>query len=315
MWPVVQKVDPMKIRFWGVRGSIPCPGPSTVKYGGNTSCIELSFDGLERRIILDAGTGIRELGNDLMMRSDNGSPLPVEIFVTHTHWDHIQGFPFFTPIYIPKTKIKIYGPAADEQDTFRDAMVGQLSYRYFPVRQLELSADIEYTELKEGRFDLGDGLVLTTKYLNHPLPCQGYRFTYRDKAICTAYDTEPFQNLFETDPDDSSYDEAMANEGQLAADDFNRSIAEFVAGADVLIYDGQYTEEEYVSSKVGWGHSSIEHAIAEGKRNRVKHLVIFHHEPLRTDDQLDRLAEMYSTTDVPDEPVISFAQEGMEIEV
>ncbi|MEE8397604.1 MAG: MBL fold metallo-hydrolase [Desulfobacterales bacterium] len=305
----------MKMKFWGVRGSIPCPGPNTVKYGGNTSCIELCFEDLKRHIVIDAGSGLRELGNDMMTRSTNGLELPVEIFVTHTHWDHIQGFPFFTPIYIPKTEIKIYGPATGEHETLMDAMTGQLSYRYFPVRESELSAKIEYTELKEGRYDLGDGLILTTKYLNHPLLCQGYRFTYQDKTICTAFDTEPFLNLFEMDPDDPSYDEAMVNEGQMAADDLNRGIAEFVAGADVLIYDGQYTEEEYLASKVGWGHTSIEQAVAEGRRNGVKHLVLYHHEPVRTDAELDQLTEKYSTSHAPDEPVISFAQEGMEIEV
>ena len=135
----------MKIKLWGVRGSIPCPGPNTVKYGGNTACIELCFGETNRCIIIDAGSGIRELGNDLLSRCRLPSLDTIEIFITHTHWDHIQGFPFFAPIYDPKMKIKIYGPATYGDETVKDAMTGQLSYRYFPVRQAELASKLIFT--------------------------------------------------------------------------------------------------------------------------------------------------------------------------
>lgn len=305
----------MRIRFWGVRGSIPCPGPSTVKYGGNTSCIEVRFKDLERLIILDAGSGIRELGNDLMVRYKNEPSPLVDILITHTHWDHIQGFPFFSPIYSPNMRIRMYGPATDNHETFREAMAGQLSYRYFPVRQSELSAEIDYTELTEDRFDLGDGLILTTKYLNHPLLCLGYRLTYKDKAVCTAYDTEPFQNLFSMDPDDPSYDRALVEEGEQAAEDLNRGVADFYSGADVLIHDAQYTADEYASGKAGWGHSPMERVVVEAGRKGVKHLVLFHHGPLRTDAQLDCLAAKFSTRDATGSMDVCFAREEMEIEV
>ena len=180
----------MKIKFWGVRGSIPCPGPQTVKYGGNTSCLELRFMNPERRIIIDAGTGIRELGNYMMTHDLPKGPIVAEIFLTHTHWDHIQGFPFFAPIYIPGTKLRVYGPVIyHEDETIENVVGGQLAYRYFPVRQEELAAEIEYIDLSESRLDLGDGIMLTTKYLNHPLLCLGYRFEYRGKVFCTAYDS------------------------------------------------------------------------------------------------------------------------------
>ena len=152
----------MKIKFWGVRGSIACPGTHTTKYGGNTLCIELRFEDPPRLIIMDAGTGLRELGNHLMAHDLSKGPLNVEIFITHTHWDHIQGFPFFTPMYVPGTKLKVYGPVTYEEDALENVLGGQWIYRYFPVRHTELASEIEYIDLKEGRFELGDGIMITT---------------------------------------------------------------------------------------------------------------------------------------------------------
>lgn len=303
----------MKIKFWGVRGSIPCPGPHTMKYGGNTACVELRFE--DRLIIIDAGSGIRDLGNHMVSHDLPKGPMKTEIFLTHTHWDHIMGFPFFTPIYIPGTKLKVYGPVTYEDDTLKDIVGGQLAYRYFPVRQTELAAAIEYIDLKEGHFDLGDGIMVTTKYLNHPILCLGYRFEHRGKVLCTAYDTEPFQNVFSTDPDDPSYDEAMAHEGEQVSREQNQLLEKFMTGADLVIYDAQYTREEYQSSKIGWGHSSVEYAIAAAQRTKVKRLALFHHEPVRNDDQLDELTKRYCNSDYAGETEVFFAREGMEIEV
>jgi phosphoribosyl 1,2-cyclic phosphodiesterase len=305
----------MKIRFWGVRGSIPCPGPNTVRYGGNTSCIEICFEDLERLIVLDAGSGIRELGNDLMTRyKDRSAPL-IEVFVTHTHWDHIQGFPFFAPIYIPNMKIHIYGPATDHRETLQKTIAGQLSYQYFPVRQNELSAEIEYTELTEGHLDLGDGLTVATKYLSHPLRCLGYRFAYQNKTVCTVYDMEPFQNLFSMDPDDPDYDGALVEEGRQAAEDLNQGISDFYSGTDILIHDAQYTAHEYASGRVGWGHSPMDQVVADADKSGVKHLTLFHHDPFRTDAQLDHLAERFCTREKAVGTRVILAREGMEIEV
>jgi len=305
----------MNIKLWGVRGSIPCPGPYTAKYGGNTSCIALRFEEPERLIIIDAGSGIRELGNDIMADAHHNGPIKVEIFLTHTHWDHIMGFPFFSPIYVPGTQIKIYGPVSFGDDTLEDVVGGQLTYRYFPVRRAELSAEIEYTDLKEGRFDLGDGIVLTTKYLNHPLLCLGLRFEHQGKVICTAYDTEPFRNLFCSDPQDPCYDKVMAHEGEIVAREENRRVEEFLTGADLLIQDAQYTREEYESSKVGWGHTSLEYAIAMAKRSSVKKMAIFHHDPLRRDDQIEELTKKYCNADHANGTEIFFAREGMDMEL
>ena len=186
----------MTVKFWGVRGSIPCPGPTTVDYGGNTACLELRFGDEERLIIIDAGSGIRSLGNYLMQHDLPKGPIDTSIFITHTHWDHIMGFPFFTPIFIPGSSITIYGPVTYEDEGLDRIIGDQLTYRYFPVKHSELAAKIKYVALKESTMDLGDGIKVTTKYLNHPILCLGYRFEYEGRVFCTVYDTEPFRNLF-----------------------------------------------------------------------------------------------------------------------
>ena len=305
----------MKLRFWGVRGSIPCPGPETIKYGGNTACIELRFDGLERIIILDAGSGIRDLAGSLLSHDLKRGPLNLKLFLTHTHLDHILGFPFFVPLYIPNTRVKVYGPVTYEEESLQEVMAGQLSYRYFPVRLDQLLSHIEYVDLAEGVLDLGDGITLKTAFLNHSLLCLGYRFEWAGKVLCTAYDTEPFRNLFSGDVKDPSYDEVMAIEGEAAAQAANQRIEDFLADADLLIHDTQYTQEEYEAGKIGWGHSSFDQAIAAARRARVKRLALFHHEPLRTDAQMDDLARMYCTGGGNGEPEVFFAREGMEIEL
>jgi phosphoribosyl 1,2-cyclic phosphodiesterase len=305
----------MKIKFWGVRGSIPCPGPKTQKYGGNTACIEVRFNDNGRYIIIDAGSGIRELGNYLVSRSLKKAPINTDILITHTHWDHIMGFPFFAPIYIPDTKLRVYGPVSFENETLKDIIGGQLTYRYFPVRHAELSATIEYIDSKEGQFDLGDGIKLTTTYLNHPVLCLGYRLEFQNKVFCAAYDTEPFKNLFCTDPNDPYYDEIMAQEGEKAARDENRRVEKFLEGSDLLVYDAQYTQEEYETAKIGWGHTSIEYSIELSKLSGVKRLALFHHDPMRTDAQLDELTAKYCNPGNTGNTEVFFAREGMEIEI
>ncbi|MDR1899369.1 MAG: MBL fold metallo-hydrolase [Treponema sp.] len=280
----------LSVRFWGDRGSIPCPGPATVKYGGNTSCLEIRAD--ERLVIIDFGTGIKPFGDWLMANDFKKGPIDTDIFITHTHWDHIMGFPMFTPLFIPTSRLRIRGPVSYEDETLEQIIGAQLSYRYWPVRQSELSARIEYDQIKETSLDLGDGLWVTTKYLNHPILCLGYRFEYRGKSIVTAYDNEPFRNLFPTDPVDPSYDEEAAREGELVAKEENEKVLRFFLGADVLVHDAQYSAGEY-ESHLGWGHSSYEHAINSAHKAKVKKLVLFHHDPNRTDDQLEGLESEY----------------------
>ena len=305
----------MNIKFWGVRGSIPSPGPDFVKYGGNTLCVELRFEGLNRLIIIDAGSGLRLLGNQLMGKEVPAQPPRIDIFLTHTHLDHILGFPFFAPIFRPGIRLTVHGPVTWEEDSLEKVLGGQLSYRYFPVRQAELAANIDYINLKEGSFDLGDGIHLITKFLNHPLLCLGFRFQYRGKICCTAYDTEPFQNLFISDQHDPAFDASMAHEGVAAARDENRRLEEFFANADLLIHDAQFTQQEYDACKRGWGHSPLEYAIKSAMRSQVKRLALFHHDPMRTDAQLDALSKLHCNSQDKDSTEVFFAREGMQVEL
>ena len=258
-----------------------------MKYGGNTACLELRFGEEDRLIVIDAGTGIRELAGHIMQNDLPKGPIKTELFLTHTHWDHIMGFPFFIPIFIPNTELKVFGPVTYEEDTLDKIVGGMLTYRYWPVRLTELAAKIEYFNLKEGSQDLGGGLWLTTKYLNHPILVLGYRFEYRGKVFCTAYDTEPFRNVFDVSPDDPSYDEEAVKEGAMAAQEENDKVVSFFQGADILIHDSQYTHKEYISSKLGWGHSSFEQAVNVAHKAGVKKLLLFHHDPDRSDAELE----------------------------
>ncbi len=304
----------IKVKFWGVRGSIPCPGAKTMKYGGNTACIELRFPEVNRHIIIDAGSGIRDLANYMLANDLPNGPISTEIYLSHTHWDHIMGFPFFVPMYIPGTTIKVYGPVTYEDEPLEAVVGGQMKYRYFPVNMGELSSKIEYRRLKEDpRIDLGDGIVLSTTIINHPITALGYRFSFRGAVFCSAYDTEPFRNLFVTDSNDPSYDELMAHEGEEAAREQNQVLENFFQGADLLVHDAQYTRQEYEKGKIGWGHSPIEEAIAAAHRAGVKQLALFHHDPERSDDQLDEMTKIYCTREGTESPRIFFAREGQEI--
>jgi phosphoribosyl 1,2-cyclic phosphodiesterase len=301
----------LSVRFWGVRGSIPCPGSSTVIYGGNTSCLEIRAD--ERLVIIDFGTGVKPLGDWLIARDLKKGPIDTDVFISHTHWDHIMGFPMFAPIFISTTKLRIRGPVSFEDETLESIIGTQLSYRYWPVRLSELAAKIEYEQIMETKLDLGGGLKVITKFLNHPISCLGYRFEYGGKSIVTAYDHEPFRNLFLTEPDDPSYNEDVIREGETAANEENEKVRRFFKDADVLIHDTQYTTEEY-AAHLGWGHSSYEYAVSTAAGTGVKKLVLFHHDPNRTDAQLEDLEREYGANAAEAGVEVMMAREGLTIE-
>jgi ribonuclease BN (tRNA processing enzyme) len=230
-----------------------------------------------------------------------------------------MGFPVFSPMFIPTSKFHIWGPVSYEDETLMSILAQQLSYRYWPVRLHELQAQIEYSNIQETSLDLGGGLKVITKSLNHPILCLGYRFEYQGKSIVTSYDFEPYRNIFPTDRNDPDYDEAVAREGDAAAREENERILRFFKGADVLIYDTHYTAVEYESKK-GWGHSTFEQGIKSAQEASVKKLIGFHHDPNRTDSQLEELEEFYRNQIRRDAragkwaPDFRMAREGLTIE-
>jgi ribonuclease BN (tRNA processing enzyme) len=219
----------------------------------------------------------------------NKGPVDADVFVTHTHWDHIMGFPLFAPLFVPTTKLRIRGPVPYENDTLESIIGTQLSYRYWPVRLSDLAARLEYDPIGETTLDLGEGLLVSTKRLNHPIPCLGYRFEYRGKSIVTAYDTEPFGNPF---PQGDAARQCTQQDEQRAEEE-NEKLSDFFRNADVLIHDCQYTAIEYELDKIGWGHSSYEYAITAAQKVGVRKLVPFHHDPHRTDKQLAALEAQF----------------------
>jgi phosphoribosyl 1,2-cyclic phosphodiesterase len=249
--------EEMYVRFWGTRGSIATPGPQTTHYGGNTSCVEVRTDD-GTHIILDCGTGARELGWHLLHSEPR--PLRLHLFIGHTHWDHIQGFPFFDPAFLPDTELYVYAPR-DLQRSLEETLAGQMQYAYFPVKLADLRSLIRYTELGEGMFCIGNVLV-TTQYLNHTAPTLAYRFSSDDATITYVTDHEPFWHPTER---------RFQHPGDL------RHI-EFLTGTDLLIHDAQYTHEEY-GKKVGWGHSTIEYATDVALAAGAACLALFHHDP------------------------------------
>jgi ribonuclease BN (tRNA processing enzyme) len=260
-------------------------------FGGNTSCLEIRAD--ERLIVVDLGTGARLLGEFLVENDSKKGPIDADIFITHTHWDHIIGFPLFSPLFIPTTKLRLWGPVSFGEKTLESILKTQLDYQFWPIRMSELSAKMEFAELRETIIDLGNDLVVKTKYLNHPILCLGYRFEYRGKSVVTAYDHEPFYNLFPTDKTSPSYDEYAAQEGELTAVEENEKMIEFFKDADVLIHDSQYTEKEYNNGKQGWGHATFEYAVGLAQKTHVKKLILFHHDPSHTDAMLEQFEQDY----------------------
>jgi len=276
----------MRLKFWGVRGSIPTPGPTTVKYGGNTTCMQLIGDNEipinGEILIIDAGTGIRELGLELL---NLPKPLKINLLITHTHMDHINGFPFFIPAFIPGTKIDIYGPLHYEK-RLEEIFAGQMDYSYFPISTAQLAAELNYHELNEGEFELGN-LHVTTHYMNHPVLTLGYKVTDGKKTFTYTGDHEPYFDIIgdaandEVDKDDEEDVKAIVEQQ-------NKRLIEFFSGADTLVCDAAYTPEEYQTHR-GWGHSSTDHVVDWAVEAGVKKLVLFHHEPTHNDQQLEEM--------------------------
>lgn len=275
-----------RIVFWGVRGSIPSPGPNTIEVGGNTSCVEVRCG--DELIILDGGTGLRKLGAQLSTQQ----PILAHMFFSHVHWDHIQGFPFFAPAFVKGNVIELFG-ATNVTGTLEETLAGQMNFPNFPVRLEVMGAEMSFHDIAEGQvLEFGGGTVkVRAAQLNHPQGVLAYRIEHENRSLVYATDTEHGEEI----------DEVLV---ELAQD------------ADVLIYDAQYTPEEYIGedgrlSKVGWGHSTMMEGVKIARAADVKRLLLFHHDPEQDDEAVrskeDRARQAFPATDA--------AREGMIIDL
>ena len=285
----------MRARFFGTRGSIATAGPDTVRYGGNTSCVELRSNA-GTLIVLDMGTGAAVLGRALMAA---GEAKRGHVLISHTHWDHIQGLPFFGPLFVPGNEWDIYAPRGLAQ-SLRETLAGQMQHEYFPVQIEELGATIRYHDLVEGRFEVGE-IVITTHYLNHPALTLGYRLEADGITVVYACDHEPYDRHLATAPE-------TAVAGIARTED--RRHLEFLAGADLVIHDAQFLAAEY-EKFVGWGHSTVEYAVAMARAAGVKRLVLTHHNPTRNDAALDVVRAQLDSARQPGDPDVIIASEGL----
>lgn len=272
----------MQIKFWGVRGSTPTPQPENMRYGGNTSCVELRIK--EQIFIFDCGTGFRNLGKSLQQEFA-GKPLQAHVFLSHFHWDHIQGIPFFKPLY-EKDDNYFFFHSSNRSRGLQRAIEEQMADPYFPVDMSEMAAQRNFYDIEEDRIAF-DQCVIQSKWLNHPQGCLGFRVESDDGVFVYATDNEPGHPVFD------------------------KNVRKLAEGADVLVYDAQYLPDEYAAKKIGWGHSHWREAVNIVMESGAKELVLFHHDPDHDDGCIDSVVK--AARDYY--PRVRAASEGMEIRV
>ncbi len=289
------------VRFWGTRGSIPTPGHRTRTYGGNTSCVEVRF--AEHVFICDGGTGLRELGLDLMRRFDGR--VEAHLLFSHMHWDHIQGFPFFVPAYSPTSNLNVY-EITRHDDRVRRLLFGQMSAEYFPVKFSDLNSTIAFSHLTEGATAIG-GVCIRTLEQTHP----GVSYAY-------SFERDGFKVVYATDNEIDLVLEAPKDvESRI---DVPRRVPEalrgFCAGADLLVADGQYLDSEY-PTKVGWGHARATTVTDLAVQAGVKQLAIYHHDPMHSDDIVEQKVDACRKRAAAQgsDVVIFGAREGLELKL
>jgi phosphoribosyl 1,2-cyclic phosphodiesterase len=272
---------PVRFKFWGTRGSIAVPGPRTLRYGGNTTCVELRADG--EIIVLDAGSGIRPLG--IALEKEFGTrAIELSLLVTHAHWDHIQGLPFFKPTYDPKNEIRILG-FDGAGASFREILAEPMKAPFFPIAMRELSGKIDIKKLGDMKFPVG-GVQVHARFVNHPGVCAGYRLFTSAGSVAFLPDYEPYEFFLHL-PRGNQPSPKQAK--QTAADE-RASLVQFLHGSDILILDAQYTDEEY-QTHIGWGHGSVSSAVLLALDAEVHRLLLFHHDPNHDDQMVDKMVK------------------------
>jgi phosphoribosyl 1,2-cyclic phosphodiesterase/CheY-like chemotaxis protein len=256
------------VRFWGTRGSIPTSGPRFVRHGGNTTCMELTFNG--ERLIFDAGSGIRDLGLSLLSEG----PKTLHIFITHTHWDHIQGFPFFVPAFLPGYTINLYASSNLDKD-LKSIFQGQLDRAYFPVQMEDMKAQLDFHHFGSEPIEIG-GMKISWEYTVHPSATVGYKIEFGGRSVAFVPDNE-FLKGYLGSP------HVITMDHELAA--INMKLIKFLSGVDLLIHEAQYPNEEYIH-KIGWGHSSMSNACALVRLAQPQKWIVTHHDPMHDDDFL-----------------------------
>lgn len=273
--------DVFSVRFWGVRGSIPCSDPGVSRYGGNTSCLEIRCG--EHLIVLDGGTGVRYLGRSL----NQSDPLDADVFLTHTHFDHVCGLPFFGPFYNPRNTFRIWAGHLSPDLTLEQVLIDMMMAPLFPVPLTIFAANMSYHDFRAGEsVNVKPGITARTTELNHPNHATGYRIDYKGKSFCYLTDTEHTK------------------------DRLDGNILELIEGADYVAYDGMYTDDEY-PDRVGWGHSTWQEGVRLCDAANVETFVLFHHDPDHTDDFLDGIAERLEAR----RPGSMVAREGLVIDL
>jgi phosphoribosyl 1,2-cyclic phosphodiesterase len=288
------------VKFWGTRGSIPTPGHKTRRYGGNTSCVEVRID--DTVFVCDGGTGLRELGVDLAARTDR---VTAHLLFSHTHWDHIQGFPFFVPAYSPSSSLHVYEVRRNDNRVQR-LLLGQMQSEYFPVSFGDLGATIEFNDLASGEKTI-DGTLVGHLEQTHPGTSFAFSFTKAGSRIVYATDSELDLRIENAEACIKNPDELR----RLPAD-----IVRFVAEADLLIADGQYTDAEY-PKKIGWGHATASTVVDLAIQAHVKQLAIYHHDPMHSDEFIDEVIEgcRARVTRAGSNLVVFGAREGVELKI
>ncbi len=275
----------MRVRFWGTRGSIATPGSRTNHFGGNTSCVELTTSTGEL-LIFDCGTGAHPLALELQAAASKR--VRASILLSHTHWDHIQGFPFFVPAFEPDNRIAIYAPEGSRR-SLHDVLAGQMEYTYFPIELSQLPAVITYHDLTEGTYEIG-GARVVTQFLHHPAMTVGYRVEADGVVIVYLTDHEPFADTLWRSDAEPGRIESILHDG-------DRRHAKFMADADLVIHDAQYTPEEYASKKT-WGHSTYEYVVDVAAAAGARRVALTHHDPNHDDKfvaEIERKASALAT--------------------